>query len=227
MKRLIGITALLLIITGCSGSTKTTESTDSSSAAKISSSTKKSSEKAKKTKVSSSAPKQSETTSTEPTIATQASLVDFVGGWGVPQSGNLFFINADGTYSSATADNVPLDNLTFASLPDGRLTMNSNLGELVRETDGTLTGKGQNYQYLGNLTKEQFLEQKNEGNTTPSSEPTQIAEQTQEAVYVEVLAGEGPAQVAVRSGITLEKLYELNGLTSDSRIMPGMTLRVK
>lgn len=140
----------------------------------------------------------------------------------------MFFINSDGTYSSATLDNAPLENLSFTSLPDGRLTMNSSLGELVKETDGTLTGRGQNYQYLGNLTKEQFLQQKDEGNSTSSPEVPQAIESAQEPLYVTFEKEDsGPTQFAEKHGITLQQLFELNGLSLDSVLYPGQSLRIK
>ncbi|ALS00603.1 hypothetical protein ATZ33_04210 [Enterococcus silesiacus] len=55
--------------------------------------------------------------------------------------------------------------------------------------------------------------------TTPTSE---VAE-----AYTEVLNGEGPNQVAARNGITTEELLQLNGLSMDSMLQPGQSLRIK
>lgn len=68
------------------------------------------------------------------------------------------------------------------------------------------------------------------GNTTPSSEGEQTdvqADDVAESLYTEVLAGEGFKQVAERNGITVEQLMELNGLTTDTIIHPGDSLRVQ
>lgn len=100
---------------------------------------------------------------TNESIEPQASLADFVGGWGVPNSDDLFFINADGTFSSISTKNASLGLISFSVLPDGRYVMNTDNGELVKELDGSLTSSinGQRYQYLGNITIEEFILNKN------------------------------------------------------------------
>lgn len=57
---------------------------------------------------------QSTSSSTTKEPLPQVSLADFIGGWGIPQSDNLFFINADGTLTSITQSNVPLQNVSFS-----------------------------------------------------------------------------------------------------------------
>lgn len=171
-------------------------------------------------------------TTTESTIPAepQATLSDFVGGWGVPYSGNLFFINPDGTFSSRNVQNEPLGDFSFSTLSDGRAVMITKIGELIKENDGSLTNHGQNYQYLGNVTMEQYISDKDQAvaNTT---EPTveQSSEVNQEPVYDTISAeGEGLAQFARRNGITLDQLFQLNpSLTPASPIEVGQRLRVK
>ncbi|HEL9845399.1 TPA: DUF4950 domain-containing protein, partial [Klebsiella pneumoniae] len=113
--------------------------------------------------------------SVENETQTQVSLGDFVGGWGIPQSDNLFFINADGTISSATQSNVPLQNLSFSVDTNGNQTMsyvlNNTAGTLVKNIDGSLSAGGQVYSYLGNITMEQLIERNNQGQQPPV--PTQ------------------------------------------------------
>ncbi|MGX7243310.1 SAG1386/EF1546 family surface-associated protein [Enterococcus quebecensis] len=58
--------------------------------------------------------------------------------------------------------------------------------------------------------------------TTPTSQPGQ-----ETPAYTEVLAGEGPNQVAARNGITTDELLQLNGLNLNSVLQPGQSLRVK
>lgn len=73
-----------------------------------------------------------------------------------------------------------------------------------------------------------------ESSTSSSSEDAQSNSVPQEttptseaAVYTEVLSGEGPNQVATRNGITTDELLQLNGLSLDSVLQPGQSLRVK
>ncbi|MGX7265308.1 DUF4950 domain-containing protein [Enterococcus crotali] len=133
--------------------------------------------KKEKTKTSASS-KNKEITTTSTTELHKVSLSNFIGGWGVPNSGNLFFINSDGTYSSSTATNSSLGDISFSSYPDGRLVMNTNLGELVKELDGSLSVNSQNYQYLGNLTMDQFLAQKSVVDSSPhESTPSQTSQE--------------------------------------------------
>lgn len=69
-----------------------------------------------------------------------------------------------------------------------------------------------------------------EQSTTEAETPAETTPTTQAdegAVYTEVLSGEGPNQVATRNGITTEELLQLNGLSLDSVLQPGQSLRVK
>ncbi|AAO81211.1 DUF4950 domain-containing protein [Enterococcus faecalis] len=90
----------------------------------------------------------------------EVSLADFIGGWGIPQSGNLFFINEDGTYSNGQVDHSSLIDLKFSILADGRKSMSSNLGTLIKESDGTLTDGELVFQPLEFSNKEDFLADK-------------------------------------------------------------------
>ncbi|MFP9209886.1 DUF4950 domain-containing protein, partial [Enterococcus faecalis] len=82
------------------------------------------------------------------------------GGWGIPQSGNLFFINEDGTYSNGQVDHSSLIDLKFNILADGRKSMSSNLVTLIKESDGTLTDGELVFQPLEFSNKEDFLADK-------------------------------------------------------------------
>lgn len=109
---------------------------------------------------------QSTPSSTTKEPLAQASLADFIGGWGIPQSDNLFFINADGTLTSTTQSNVPLQNVSFSVDENGNQTMtfllNNTLRTLKKNNDGTLTVDEQVYTYLGNITLEQLIERNNQ-----------------------------------------------------------------
>lgn len=126
------------------------------------------------------------TTSTEQSSSSSEevsiSLNDFVGGWGVPNSGNLFFINADNTMTNSTAETLPISDITFQSLPDKSVkmafTLNGSPTEMIKNNDGTVTAGGQVYEFLGNLTMEQFLAQKNTENNSgnlPSNDESEIS----------------------------------------------------
>ncbi|MGM0217220.1 SAG1386/EF1546 family surface-associated protein [Enterococcus sp. AZ126] len=65
------------------------------------------------------------------------------------------------------------------------------------------------------------------GESSVPQETTPTSEAEGAAVYTEVLNGEGPNQVASRNGITTEELLQLNGLSLDSVLQPGQSLRVK
>ena len=244
MKKMILLGLSLIMLAGCSSETKKEVKTKESSAT-VTSTTIVSSSKTKEKESSSTAETSSVSTSfVEDETQTQVSLGDFVGGWGIPQSDNLFFINADGTLTSTTQSNVPLQNLSFSVDANGNQTMsyvlNNTPGTLVKNADGTLTAGGQVYSYLGNITMEQLIERNNQSqqnhvqqevqeseNITQPSNP-EISQQSPEPdteVYDQVRDGEGGRQVAERNGITLEKLQELN--PGISGYMPGQSLRVK
>lgn len=244
MKKMILLGLSLIMLAGCSSETKKEVKTKESSTT-VTSTTIVSSSKTKEKESSSTAETSSVSTSfVEDETQTQVSLGDFVGGWGIPQSDNLFFINADGTLTSTTQSNVPLQNLSFSVDANGNQTMsyvlNNTPGTLVKNADGTLTAGGQVYSYLGNITMDQLIERNNQSQLNPVQQEVQesenitqpsnpeISQQSPEPdteVYDQVRDGEGGRQVAERNGITLEKLQELN--PGISGYMPGQSLRVK
>ena len=244
MKKIVLLGLSLLLLSACSNNTKK-EANVSSSSTSISSSAKESSSGTKEKSQSSTL-----TTSIVVNSSTieeqtpQVGLNDFVGGWGIPQSDNLFFINADGTLTSTTQSNAPLQNLSFSIDENGNQIMsyvlNNTPGTLVKNIDGTLSAGGQVYSYLGNITMEQLIERNNQSQQNPVQQEVQesenitqpsnpeISQQSPEPdteVYDQVRDGEGGRQVAERNGITLEKLQELN--PGISGYMPGQSLRVK
>ncbi|EKZ0399411.1 DUF4950 domain-containing protein [Enterococcus faecalis] len=244
MKKMILLGLSLIMLAGCSSETKKEVKTKESSTT-VTSTTIVSSSKTKEKESSSTAETSSVSTSfVEDETQTQVSLGDFVGGWGIPQSDNLFFINADGTLTSTTQSNVPLQNLSFSVDANGNQTMsyvlNNTPGTLVKNADGTLTAGGQVYSYLGNITMDQLIERNNQSQQNPVQQEVQesenitqpsnpeVSQQSPEPdteVYDQVRDGEGGRQVAERNGITLEKLQELN--PGISGYMPGQSLRVK
>ena len=58
--------------------------------------------------------------------------------------------------------------------------------------------------------------------------PTSSAATTGDGTTVTVQAGDGPKQVAERAGITIDQLFELNGMDPNNYMLyPGQQLRVK
>ncbi|HFE9852603.1 TPA: DUF4950 domain-containing protein [Enterococcus faecalis] len=150
----------LLFLTACNNEPKK-EVKNKSLSTSIKSTTKEASSRTEE-KVSSSTSESSSTvnSSNNEEQESEVRLNDFVGGWGVPQSDNLFFINTDGTYSNNKEDHSPLINLSFGTLSDGRKTMSSNIGNIIKELDGTLTIDELLFHPLEFDTKEAFLENK-------------------------------------------------------------------
>ncbi|WP_270307291.1 DUF4950 domain-containing protein, partial [Enterococcus faecalis] len=123
MKKIVFLGLSLLLLSACSNNAKKDTNVNSSST-NISSSVKEPSSGTKeKSQSSTSTASSVVSSSTIEKRTVQASLNDFVGGWGIPQSDNLFFINADGTFSSTTQSNVPLQNLNFSVDANGNQTM--------------------------------------------------------------------------------------------------------
>lgn len=114
-----------------------------------------------------------ETTESSVTFSTHSendvsspTIEDFVGGWGVPNSGLFFFINPDFTQTSAEGLTSPLD-LSFSTTEDGRFIMTNTVnGEefsSILEPDGTLTASdGTTLTYLGNYDYHGWLKMKDE-----------------------------------------------------------------
>lgn len=63
---------------------------------------------------------------------------------------------------------------------------------------------------------------------TPETPETPTTPENAEGDYIEVLAGEGPNNVAARAGISVDELYRLNGMTADNFFLtPGQQLRIR
>lgn len=62
---------------------------------------------------------------------------------------------------------------------------------------------------------------------TPESAPVVDTPQQNEAEYATVNNGEGPYTFANRHGISLQTLYELNGINENSTLQPGESLRIR
>ncbi|MHC5230080.1 DUF4950 domain-containing protein [Enterococcus sp. LJL99] len=149
--------------------------------------------KTKETSSSSSESKESSSSSEEK----QISINDFVGGWGVSNSGELFFLNPDNTITISNNVTIPIFDIKFASISDGAIkmtyTLNNDLKEIIKNADGTVIVDGQFYQYLGNLTMDQFLAQKESKNVTvpPATEANSPEEVEPDASKDNTVASEG------------------------------------
>lgn len=72
----------------------------------------------------------------------------------------------------------------------------------------------------------QAQQENNAGQENTQTDQGQGATGTEE--YTTVQAGEGPEQVAARTGISVETLYQLNGIDPNNYMLyPGDTLRIK
>lgn len=163
MKKYIILFLCLFVLSGCKQKEETASPSASKSTTQSSRSTKKTA-----TTLESSTPSESSVTETT-TEDTQPAFEAFVGGWGVPQSGNLFFINADRTISGPDIKLGKvinqMDNITLYNTSEGKkalsFTMNGLQKELIKEFDGSVTASdGQHYSYLGNVSYDQYLAEK-------------------------------------------------------------------
>jgi hypothetical protein len=103
----------------------------------------------------------------EETRSVQVTLADFIGDWGLSQSDTLFFIAADGSFTTGGIDGgtPSYPSYSFSTTPDGKSMMSlihekENTTDLILETDGTLTIDGATYIYLGNYTLDEFRAKK-------------------------------------------------------------------
>lgn len=176
----------LFLLTACFNEDKK-EGTRTESSSAVVSATRESSRNIKEKESSSTTETSSvvaSSTSVEE-IPIQVSLADFVGGWGIPQSGKLFFINEDGTYSNGQVDHSSLIDLKFNILSDGRKSMSSNFGTLIKESDGTLTDGELVFHPLEFSTKEDFLankqkEYEDSSKTNVSENEVEISDTTED-----------------------------------------------
>lgn len=228
MKKLIGITALLLLLSGCNGSAKTTESTDSSPKTKVSSSTKKSSASSSK-KESSSTKESSTIESSVAPVNNQVSNItphEFLGEWYEIDGVNVMAFTETTSSAIENSEVYPENGFTNFSHDaqhqsdfSARVITDTEHGEVL-ELIFAGSDRLQRFSRTPNSNTKTMRQQESES-STPDKEPE---------VYTEVLAGEGPRQVAERNGISLEKLYELNSIPTDLTnwaVNAGQSLRVK
>jgi hypothetical protein len=150
-----------LIFTGCSNSFSQERSIETK---EISSSSSSFQIQTKVTETSFS--ESTEITSSSEEVIIQPTVEDFVGGWGIPNSGDFFFINSDHTITLPEGTPSPM-NLSFSTTEDGRFVMTNTVDDeefsSILEPDGTLTASnGTTYIYLGKYDFHGWLEAKNE-----------------------------------------------------------------
>jgi LysM repeat protein len=218
MKKIIFLGIALLALTGC-GSKKTESSSVTKESTTSTSTTVKSSTTTQTT--------QSTTTSTTQQAAALqqpvGSLNDFVGGWGVPQSDNLFFINADNTLTGSDGTISALGNVSYTQDEAGNLVMTSDLGVLTKNADGTVTVNNQNFQYLGNTTMDQYIAQNNAQSEQTNANVAKAAV-TNNKEYDQVQQGDTAQSIAARNGITVD---QLNALNPGNSMVTGDWVKVK
>lgn len=187
MKKSLSLVFALLLLTACTNENTKTENTKGSSTT-VTSTVKKSSNysineknilSTNTTTTSTADRKSSQTEEEQSHTEDPASLSSFVGGWGIPQSGNFFFINPDGKMSGSGQPNGVIQSPNFLSNADGSITMNFIINNtslsFTKNLDGTLSTENQIYSYLGNIALEQWLELKNKGQMS-SEQQTGILE---------------------------------------------------
>jgi flagellum-specific peptidoglycan hydrolase FlgJ len=223
MKKIIFIGIALLALTGC-GSKKAESSAETKESTTSTSTTVKSSSITQTTKSTTTSTTQQAAALQQPA----GSLNDFVGGWGVPQSDNLFFINADNTLTGSDGTISALGNVSYTQDDAGNLVMTSDLGVLTKNADGTVTVNNQNYQYLGNTSMDQYIAQNNAQSEQTNANVAEASAPEETPVYDTLREGEGIAQLAQRNGITLDQFFKLNpGKSLTSGYVVGESLRVK
>lgn len=182
--------------------------------------------------VSSSELKISSTTtySEEPTTYTpEVTLNDFIGGWGVPHTNMLFFINSDGTFSDLENANVPLANPVFGTTDDGRSLMtiyrtDGSVGDFILEFDGTLTTAGRSYHPMEYTTLEDFR-------ARPDAKPNEYSTPKS----VELLNSQAAIEkvklfMAGDNDISMTDSYSFiddNGLMYDENNQPYYSIRIR
>lgn len=119
-----------------------------------------------------------------------------------------------------------LENMSFSTLQDGRIsftsTVNGEPREMIKELDGTLTANGQKY-YPYEKSIEEFKQSSSEASVSTQEQQTE----SEPITYDELQSGENLNEFVTRNSITLEKLFELNGDLTDVPLSPGMSLRVR
>lgn len=161
-------------------------------------------------------------------VIIQPTLEDFIGGWGIPNSGEFFFINSD--YTTTLHDgSISTIDASFSTTEDGRLVMtnivNGEEFSSILEHDGTLTASnGTSYEYMGNYDYEEFkkikAEELNQSLTSTTNDP--IITTANSAIEAAKLFMSDGQDVSMLDGYSFDDF----GLTSTS-YRPYYTVNVR
>lgn len=155
-----------------------------------------------------------------------ATIDDFYGLWGVPNSGNLIQVNQDYTVTTIDGSTIPMINTTFSLNASGQPVMSFNLNGTPKRmtllSDNQLSADGTTYAFQGHITMNELSARNN------AQAATQQESTSQSQTTTTVLQGESPEQIASRSGISVDQLLALNGMTKiDYFFAPGQQVRIK
>lgn len=155
-----------------------------------------------------------------------ATIDDFYGLWGVPNSGNLLQVNQDYTITTVDGSTIPMINTTFSEDPSGQAVMNFTLNGVPKQmtllSSNQLSADGTTYEFQGHMTMNELSARNN------AQAATQQGSTSQSQTTTTVLQGESPEQIASRSGISVDQLLALNGMTKiDYFFAPGQQVRIK
>ncbi|MGG5343993.1 LysM peptidoglycan-binding domain-containing protein [Enterococcus sp. AZ192] len=121
--------------------------------------------------------------------------------------------------SSKTDDSISsskVEQSTISSTKGSSTSTSSSTNESTSETSQSATVLQETQQ----PESEEIVDE-----SIPNSEEQPV--ENNEPVYDEVQTFDGFNQIAERNGISVDELLSLNGLSFDSVIEPGMSLRVK
>ncbi|MGM0260532.1 DUF4950 domain-containing protein [Enterococcus sp. AZ102] len=85
-----------------------------------------------------------------------ATIDDFYGLWGVPNSGNLIQVNQDYTITTVDGSTIPMTNTTFSENSSGQAVMNFMLNSVQKQmtllSSNQLSTDGTTYAFQGYMT---------------------------------------------------------------------------
>lgn len=157
-----------------------------------------------------------------------ATIDDFYGLWGVPNSGNLIQVNQDYTVTTVDGSTIPMINTTFSENPSGQAVMNFTLNGVPKQmtllSSNQLLADGTVYTFQGHMTMSELSARNNANAQAATQQKTTNQSQT----TTTVLQGESPEQIASRNGISVDQLLSLNGMTKDNYFFaPGQQVKIK
>ena len=145
----------------------------------------------------------------------------------IPVGAGIWVLNHNNDAPTTASSSSTVESTTESSTTESSTTEStSETSSSTSESSSSSSSSSSAPASTTPSSSEPAQQENNAGQENTQTDQGQGATGTEE--YTTVQAGEGPEQVAARTGISVETLYQLNGIDPNNYMLyPGDTLRIK